>query len=69
MNLHKCLIQISGYNTLFTTVEELRKEVFDSENEEHEKLLLKVSDLRFLLAFRSVNVIRIDEDLWFSCRT
>ncbi|XP_058242094.1 ELMO domain-containing protein 2 [Hemibagrus wyckioides] len=45
VNLHKCLIQISGYNTLFTTVEELRKEVFDSENEEHEKLLLKLWDL------------------------
>ncbi|XP_053477997.1 ELMO domain-containing protein 2 isoform X1 [Ictalurus furcatus] len=45
VNLHQCLIQISGYNTLFTTVEELRKVTFDSENEEHEKMLLKLWDL------------------------
>ncbi|KAL7889424.1 hypothetical protein AOLI_G00016820 [Acnodon oligacanthus] len=44
-NLQQCLLQISGYNTLFTTVEELRKEVFDSENEDHEKMLLKLWDL------------------------
>lgn len=44
VNLHQCLIQISGYNTLFMTVEELRKVTFDSESEEHEKMLLKVCD-------------------------
>lgn len=45
VNLRQCLIQISGYNALFTSVEEQRKEAFDSENEEHEKMLLKLWDL------------------------
>ncbi|XP_066535198.1 ELMO domain-containing protein 2 [Hoplias malabaricus] len=44
-NLRQCLLQISGYNTLFTDVEDLRKGVFDSENEDHEKMLLKLWDL------------------------
>uniref|UniRef100_W5KDP8 ELMO/CED-12 domain containing 2 n=1 Tax=Astyanax mexicanus TaxID=7994 RepID=W5KDP8_ASTMX len=38
VNLQQCLLQISGYNTLFAAVEDLRKEVFDSENEDHEKI-------------------------------
>lgn len=50
-------------------VEELRKEVFDSENEEHEKMLLKVSDLRFLLTVSQVycyaSVVLI-QYVWFS---
>ncbi|KAF7710117.1 ELMO domain-containing protein 2-like [Silurus meridionalis] len=45
VNLQQCLIQISGYNLLFTTVEELRKEVFNSENIKHEKMLLQLWDL------------------------
>lgn len=45
-NLRQCLLQINGYNNLFEAVEELRKEVFDSENEEHENMLLKVMDLQ-----------------------
>ncbi|XP_065151321.2 ELMO domain-containing protein 2 isoform X2 [Paramisgurnus dabryanus] len=45
MNLQQCLLQITGYSELFETVEELRKEVFDSENEEHERMLLKLWDL------------------------
>lgn len=40
--LHVCLLQITGYNTLFLSVEDLRKEVFSSDNQEHEALLLKV---------------------------
>ncbi|XP_067296943.1 ELMO domain-containing protein 2 [Pseudorasbora parva] len=44
-NLRQCLLQINGYNKLFEAVEELRKEVFDSENEEHENMLLKLWDL------------------------
>lgn len=59
VNLHQCLIQISGYNVLFTTVEELRQEVFDSENEEHEKMLLKVSDLRFLLTLLTCDLAEL----------
>ncbi|KAI5107714.1 ELMO domain-containing protein 2 precursor [Silurus meridionalis] len=46
VNLQQCLIQISGYNLLFTTVEELRKEVFNSENIKHEKMLLQELNLR-----------------------
>lgn len=43
VHLKQCLVQISGYSALFTCVEDLRKEVYDSENEEHERMLLKVS--------------------------
>lgn len=46
MNLRQCLLQINGYNKLFEAVEELRKEVFDPENEKHETMLLKVIDLK-----------------------
>ncbi|KAK9981528.1 hypothetical protein ABG768_001057 [Culter alburnus] len=45
VNLRQCLLQINGYNKLFEAVEELRKEVFDSENEAHETMLLKLWDL------------------------
>lgn len=40
--LHICLLQITGYNNLYLSVEDLRKEVFNSENQEHEAMLLKV---------------------------
>ncbi len=41
-SLHICLLQVTGYSSLFTSVEDLRKEVFDTENQEHEAMLLKV---------------------------
>ncbi|KAK2817175.1 hypothetical protein Q5P01_025366 [Channa striata] len=44
-NLHICLLQITGYSSLFISVEDLRKEVFNSENAEHEAMLLKLWDL------------------------
>uniref|UniRef100_A0A9J7XDB8 ELMO/CED-12 domain containing 2 n=1 Tax=Cyprinus carpio carpio TaxID=630221 RepID=A0A9J7XDB8_CYPCA len=44
-NLRQCLLQINGYSELFEAVEELRKQVFDSENKEHENMLLKLWDL------------------------
>ncbi|XP_012674362.2 ELMO domain-containing protein 2 [Clupea harengus] len=44
-NLNLCLLQITGYKNLYLCVEQLRKEVFDSEKEEHEKMLLKLWDL------------------------
>lgn len=40
--LHICLLQITGYSSLYLSVEDLRKEVFNSENQEHEAMLLKV---------------------------
>ncbi len=40
--LHTCLVQITGHSSLFVSVEALRKEVFNSENQEHEAMLLKV---------------------------
>ncbi|XP_037546593.1 ELMO domain-containing protein 2 [Nematolebias whitei] len=43
-NLHICLLQIVGYSSLYTSVEDLRKEVFSSENPEHEAMLLKLWD-------------------------
>uniref|UniRef100_A0A3B4TSY6 ELMO/CED-12 domain containing 2 n=1 Tax=Seriola dumerili TaxID=41447 RepID=A0A3B4TSY6_SERDU len=44
-SLHVCLLQITGYSSLYITVEDLRKEVFSSENAEHEAMLLKLWDL------------------------
>ncbi|XP_074541939.1 ELMO domain-containing protein 2 [Halichoeres trimaculatus] len=44
-NLHICLLQITGYSNLFVCVEDARKEVFDSENNVHETMLLKLWDL------------------------
>lgn len=44
-SLHNCLLQITGYSSLYLSVEELRKEVFASENPEHEAMLLKLWDL------------------------
>ncbi|XP_062379147.1 ELMO domain-containing protein 2 [Sardina pilchardus] len=44
-NLKSCLCQISGYNNLYQSVEQLRKEIFDCDKEEHEKMLLKLWDL------------------------
>lgn len=41
-NLHICLLQITGYSSLYVSVEDLRKEPFSSENPEHEAMLLKV---------------------------
>uniref|UniRef100_UPI003AAC2D9C ELMO domain-containing protein 2 isoform X1 n=1 Tax=Centroberyx gerrardi TaxID=166262 RepID=UPI003AAC2D9C len=44
-SLHLCLLQITGYKSLYTSVEDLRKEVFNSEKVEHEAMLLKLWDL------------------------
>ncbi|XP_053275042.1 ELMO domain-containing protein 2 [Pleuronectes platessa] len=44
-SLHTCVLQITGYGRLYTSVEELRKEVFSSDNAEHEAMLLKLWDL------------------------
>lgn len=38
-----CLLQISGYKQLYLDVESVRKKPYDSDNLQHEKLLLKVS--------------------------
>lgn len=38
-----CLLQISGYKQLYLDVESVRKRPYDSDNLQHEKLLLKVS--------------------------
>lgn len=38
-----CLLQISGYKQLYLDVESVRKRPYDSENLQHEKLLLKVN--------------------------
>uniref|UniRef100_A0AAZ3SIL0 ELMO domain-containing protein n=1 Tax=Oncorhynchus tshawytscha TaxID=74940 RepID=A0AAZ3SIL0_ONCTS len=45
VNLKLCLVQITGYRNLFTSVEELRKENFDSDKVQHEEMLLKLWDL------------------------
>lgn len=43
-SVHMCLLQITGYNQLYLAVEDLRKEVFSSDNPEHEAMLLKLWD-------------------------
>ncbi|XP_007895845.1 ELMO domain-containing protein 2 [Callorhinchus milii] len=40
--LQICLLQISGYNTLYTDSENLRKQSFDSANVKHEDMLMKL---------------------------
>lgn len=44
-SLHTCLLQITGYKSLYVSVEDLRKEVFSSDNPQHETTLLKLWDL------------------------
>ncbi|XP_058497125.1 ELMO domain-containing protein 2 [Solea solea] len=44
-NLHTCLLQITGYSSLYMSVEDLRKEVFSSENKGHEAMILKLWDM------------------------
>lgn len=44
-SLNSCLLQITGYKALYHSVEELRKVVFDSEREDHEKMLLRLWEL------------------------
>uniref|UniRef100_A0A3B3ZGA8 ELMO domain-containing protein n=2 Tax=Periophthalmus magnuspinnatus TaxID=409849 RepID=A0A3B3ZGA8_9GOBI len=44
-SLQSCLLQITGYNQLYVEVEELRKQVFSSDNPDHESKLLKLWDL------------------------
>uniref|UniRef100_A0A8D0GRV0 ELMO domain containing 2 n=1 Tax=Sphenodon punctatus TaxID=8508 RepID=A0A8D0GRV0_SPHPU len=43
--LQVCLLQISGYKKLYLDVENLRKLPYESENEEHEELLIKLWNL------------------------
>ncbi|KAK2099421.1 ELMO domain-containing protein 1 [Saguinus oedipus] len=38
-----CLLQIVGYRNLIADVEKLRREPYDSDNPQHEEMLLKVS--------------------------
>lgn len=42
MSLQACLLQIVGYRNLIAEVEKLRREPYDSENPQHEEMLLKV---------------------------
>lgn len=67
-NLSICLLQITGYKNLYECAEELRKEVFDCEKEEHENMVLKV----ILLLLHSVkyenNAAAIFQDLKYPFR-
>lgn len=45
INLHTCLLQITGYNQLYVAVEDLRKQVFSSDNPAHEAMLLKLWEM------------------------
>uniref|UniRef100_A0A8C9F4U6 ELMO domain-containing protein n=1 Tax=Pavo cristatus TaxID=9049 RepID=A0A8C9F4U6_PAVCR len=42
VSLQACLLQIVGYRNLIVEVEKLRREPYDSENLQHEEMLLKV---------------------------
>lgn len=46
VSLQACLLQIVGYRNLIADVEKLRREPYDSDNPQHEEMLLKVSVLR-----------------------
>nr|XP_025961920.1 ELMO domain-containing protein 2 isoform X2 [Dromaius novaehollandiae] len=45
INLHICLLQISGYKKLYLNVESLRKVPYDADNEEHEEQLIELWNL------------------------
>ncbi|XP_029458314.1 ELMO domain-containing protein 1 isoform X2 [Rhinatrema bivittatum] len=45
VSLQACLLQIVGYRNLVVEIEKLRREPFDSENPEHEAMLLKLWNL------------------------
>ncbi|XP_042710930.1 ELMO domain-containing protein 1 isoform X5 [Chrysemys picta bellii] len=42
VSLQACLLQIVGYRNLIAEVEKLRRESYDSENPQHEEMLLKL---------------------------
>lgn len=42
ISLQACLLQIVGYRNLIADVEKLRREPYDSDNPQHEEMLLKV---------------------------
>ena len=42
--LAECLAQIYGYRQLIAEIESVRKISYDSENKEHEEMLLKLWD-------------------------
>nr|XP_033804712.1 ELMO domain-containing protein 1 isoform X2 [Geotrypetes seraphini] len=42
VSLQACLLQIVGYRNLIVEIEKLRRESFDSDNPEHEAMLLKL---------------------------
>ncbi|KAG8584708.1 hypothetical protein GDO81_004731 [Engystomops pustulosus] len=42
VSLQACLLQIVGYRNLTVEVEKLRREAYDSENPQHEEMLIKL---------------------------
>lgn len=45
ISLQACLLQIVGYRNLIADVEKLRREPYDSDNPQHEEMLLKLWEL------------------------
>ena len=59
ISLQACLLQIVGYRNLIADVEKLRRESYDSDNPQHEEMLLKVSPwTHFSSSLRSANVAK-----------
>ncbi|MEQ2245638.1 hypothetical protein ILYODFUR_030016 [Ilyodon furcidens] len=54
-SVHICLLQITGYSSLYSSVEDLRKEVFSSNNPEHEAMLLKGRTLWFCVVMHNIS--------------
>lgn len=52
-SLYVCLLQITGYSSLCVSVEDLRKKTFNSDDQDHEAMLLNVSSPKesFVLFF------------------
>ncbi|KAG7221812.1 hypothetical protein INR49_016987 [Caranx melampygus] len=63
-SLHICLQQIAGYSSLYVSVEDLRKEVFSSDNAEHEAMLLKGDDPK--TDFRGMGMLGLINLVFFS---
>lgn len=51
ISLQACLLQIVGYRNLIADVEKLRREPYDSDNPQHEEMLLKVRPWTHFCAF------------------
>lgn len=65
ISLQACLLQIVGYRNLIADVEKLRREPYDSDNPQHEEMLLQVCPwTHFSPSLRSADVCQTLSRSW-----